>query len=351
MVDAVSIHGRGAAQNPANRFEPLHFEPDPEAAAEESPSPVTEFLRDTSRTIIARNDSPDVGFEFSVNPYRGCEHGCIYCYARPFHEYLGFSAGLDFETKILVKEDTPTLLRRELSSPRWRPEVIALSGVTDPYQPIERRLRLTRGCLEALRDFRNPVVVVTKNHLVTRDVDVLAEMASREQAAICVSITTLDGELQRIMEPRASPPTRRLAAIEELTRAGVPVSVLAAPVIPALTDHEIPSILMAAARAGARSAGYVLLRLPHAVASLFDNWLTRHFPDRREKILNRLREMRGGALYDARYFARKRGEGLFADQIEDLFDLGCHRAGLDRDFIPLQVDDLRARSARQLQLL
>ena len=245
------IRGRGAADNPPNRFEALAHAPDPEAIDPDGPGPDTEFLKDPSRSLITYNDSPDVGFTASINPYRGCEHGCIYCYARPTHEYLGFSAGLDFETKILVKEDAPELLRRELSSPRWTPQVLAISGVTDPYQPVERRLELTRRCLEVLAEFRNPVAIITKNHLVTRDVDLLGELARHEAVAVYLSVTTLDPRLARTMEPRTSQPARRLAAIEALSRAGVPSGVLVAPVIPGLTDHEMPKIVAAAARAGA----------------------------------------------------------------------------------------------------
>src|SRR5262245_3624103 len=220
----------------------------------EDPSRHTVFLKDDTRTIINYNDSPDVGFNASINPYRGCEHGCIYCFARPNHEYLGFSAGLDFETKILVKENAPELLRRELATPKWEPQVIAISGVTDAYQPIERRLRLTRRCLEVLLEFRNPVVIITKNELVTRDIDLLRELARVDGALVFVSVTSLDGELARELEPRASQPARRLAAIESLSAAGVPVGTLVAPVIPGLTDHEIPGILTAVAKAGAIAA-------------------------------------------------------------------------------------------------
>ena len=294
----------------------------------EDPAPETQFFKDPSRSLITANDSPDVGFEASVNPYRGCEHGCIYCYARPTHEYLGFSAGLDFETKILVKEDAPELLRRELSSPRWKPQVLAISGVTDPYQPVERRLKLTRRCLEVLAEFRNPVVIITKNHLVTRDLDLLGELARHEAAAVYLSVTTLDARLARTMEPRTSHPTRRLAAIEALSRAGVPTGVLVAPVIPGLTDHEMPAIISAAAKAGARCAGYVLLRLPHAVAPLFEAWLTEHRPARKDKVLNRIRAIRGGRLNDPRFGSRMKGEGIFAEQIKDLFSLACRKAGI-----------------------
>ncbi len=250
------------------------------------------------------------------------------CYARPTHEYLGYSAGLDFETKILVKPRAPELLRKKLLSPGWKPQVLALSGVTDCYQPAERRLRITRGCLEVLAEFRNPVTIVTKGFLVTRDVDLLAELARFEAAAVMISITTLDAELQRKMEPLASPPSKRLAAIEVLAKAGVPVGVMAAPVIPGLTDHELPAVLEAAAGAGARSAGMVVLRLPHGVKELFSEWLAVHYPDRKEKVLNRLRALHGGALYDSRYGHRQRGAGEFAAQIEALFQLGMKRAGL-----------------------
>src|SRR5439155_1369985 len=225
------IKGRGASWNPQNRFEKLAYIPDEDASPDESPAPNTIFLRDPVRTIIARNDSPDVGFEASVNPYRGCEHGCIYCFARPTHEYLGFSAGLDFETKIIVKEDAPELLREELMSPRWKPRLIAISGVTDPYQPIERKLQITRRCLEVLAEFRNPTCIITKNHLVSRDIDVLSELARYDAVSVNLSVTTLDPALANIMEPRASTPQRRLEAIEALAKANIPVGAMVAPVI------------------------------------------------------------------------------------------------------------------------
>jgi len=322
------IRGRGAASNPANRFERLHYERQGDEAEIEAIAPATQLLKDTSRSIIAYNDSPDVGFSASINPYRGCEHGCIYCYARPTHEYLGFSAGLDFETKILVKENAPELLRHELAARSWKPQTLGMCGVTDPYQPIERRLRITRRCLEVLVEFRNPVVVITKNHLVTRDLDLLAELARLEAAKVCVSVTTLDGDLARTLEPRTSQPSGRLAAIEELARGGVPVCVLVAPVIPGLTDHELPSILEASARAGARSAGYVMLRLPYAVAPLFERWLEQHAPEKKDKVLARIRSLRDGQLNDPRFGTRMRGEGVLADAIQELFKLGCRKAGI-----------------------
>ncbi len=322
------LKGRGAASNPANRFEAIHLERDPDWNPEEDPAPSTQFFKDSTRAIINYNDSPDIGFNASVNPYRGCEHGCIYCYARPTHEYLGFSAGLDFESRIMVKENAPELLRKELSSRKWKPQVIAFSGVTDCYQPIERKLKLTRRCLEVLAEFRNPVGIVTKNHLVTRDLDLLGELARHQAAVVFISLTTLDSSLAAKLEPRASLPHHRLAAIESLSRAGVPVGALMAPVIPGLTDHEIPALLAAAAQAGARSAGYVPLRLPHGVGELFEGWLARHFPDRKEKVLNRIRALRGGRLNDPNFGTRMRGEGNLADQIEALFAVSCRKAGL-----------------------
>ena len=332
MTGLYPIRGRGAAWNPPNRFEPIEIVPDGDTldddiAADELPLPRTQFLRDTTKTIIARNDSPDIGFSASINPYRGCEHGCVYCYARPFHEYLGFSAGIDFESRILVKEDAPALLRQELMKPSYQPEVIAVSGVTDPYQPVERRLRITRACLEVLAEFRNPVTIITKNHLVTRDVDVLSDLAAHDCVAVNLSLTTLDDTLQRVMEPRTSIPRRRLAAVETLAAAGIPVGVMVAPIVPGITDAEVGDILQAARDAGARWAGYVMLRLPHAVAPLFEDWLAHHFPDRREKVLNRIRSMRGGRLYDSRWGVRGRGTGEMADQIVGLFHAARRKAG------------------------
>jgi DNA repair photolyase len=351
MADHLSPQrGRGAPANPPNRFEPLWYERDPEWTNEDDPSLQTQFFKDTSRSIIAYNDSPDVGFDASINPYRGCEHGCIYCYARPTHEFLGFSAGLDFESKILVKEDAPELLWRELSSPHWKPQVLAVSGVTDAYQPLERRLQLTRRCLQVLAEFRNPVVIITKNHLVTRDVDVLQELAQHQAVRVFLSITSLDGSLSRVMEPRASQPSWRLAAIEALTQAGIPTGVLVAPVVPGLTDHELPSIIAAAARAGARSAGYVTLRLPHGVGGLFEQWLGQHFPHRKDKVLHRIRTMRGGKLNDPRFASRMRGEGIFAEQIETLYALACRRAGLDGRGSPLSTAAFRVPSNDQMSL-
>ena len=327
--------GRGAGYNPPNRFDPLHSEIELETVQDDAEyleglrRPETEFLDDRSRSIIAENQSPDVGFEASVNPYRGCEHGCIYCYARPTHEYLGMSAGLDFETRIMVKRDAPALLRSALSAPKWRSRVLSMSGVTDPYQPIERKLRITRGCLEVMAEFRQAVTIVTKNRLVVRDVDLLADLAAQGAAGVFLSITTLNPAMAADLEPRTSRPSGRLAAIRALSEAGVPTGVMVAPVIPGLTDHETPAILEAAARAGARWAGYVAVRLPMAVAPLFTDWLERHHPDARDKVLDRIRSMHGGKLYDPRFGDRMRGEGPIADLIARLFKTSCRRLDLN----------------------
>jgi DNA repair photolyase len=328
-----SVVGRGADANPKNRFEKIGVEPDPAETGDE-PRPETVYLRDHSRSIIATNNSPDIGFDASINPYRGCSHGCAYCYSRPTHEYLGLSAGLDFESKVLVKEDAPGLLRGQLASPRWEPKVLSMSGVTDPYQPAEKRFGITRGCLEVLAEFRNPVVVVTKNHLVTRDVDLLSELARHDAAAVAVSLTTLDDGLRRVMEPRTSRPVRRLAAIRKLSEADVPVGVMTAPVIPGLNDHELPDLLASAADAGATFAGYVRVRLPGAVAPLFEDWLGRHFPDRKEKVLGRIRSMRDGKLNDPEFGSRMKGGGVYAEHISRLFGVSCRRAGIERGRFP-----------------
>ena len=350
MNSSPSIAGRGSASNPKNRFEALEYVPEPaDEFDEERPNPRTIFLRDDSQSIISRNNSPDVGFDASINVYRGCEHGCAYCYARPTHEYLGFSAGLDFETKIVVKENAPELLRAELSKKSWKPELLAMSGVTDCYQPIERRLQLTRRCVAVLAEFRNPLAVITKNHLVTRDKDLFAELARYNAVSVAISVTTLDAALAKTLEPRASPPSRRLAAVEELSAAGIPVRVIMAPVIPGLTDHEMPALLQACAKAGARDAGYTALRLPWAVAPLFEEWLDRHAPGAKDKVLNRIRDMRGGKLYDARWGARMKGEGFYAEQLRELFRLAHHRAAFPRNAPPLSTASFRVPS-QQLDL-
>jgi DNA repair photolyase len=351
MTAGQSIHGRGAAENPPNRFEHTVYERDDEWDEPDDPSPKTQFYRDTSVSIITYNDSPDIGFGASINPYRGCEHGCIYCYARPYHEYLGFSAGLDFETKIVVKENAPELLRRELLSPKWKPRALAMSGVTDCYQPIERRLQITRECLQVLVGFRNPVAIVTKNLLVTRDIDLLAELARDNAAAVIVSITTLDADLARIMEPRTAQPAARLRAIRELSGAGVPAGVLVSPVIPGLTDHEMPAIVNAAAEAGAQFAGMTPLRLPFAVKDLFQQWLERHLPDRKEKVLAQIRAIHGGKLNDSDFGTRMTGTGIVAEQIAKLFAVACRRAGFPEHGPQLSTAAFRRPSGLQMELL
>jgi DNA repair photolyase len=322
------LHGRGASENPPNRFIPLYREKLDTWTEEDDPAPVTQFFRDESRSVLSTNDSPDIPFTFSLNPYRGCEHGCIYCYARPSHEWLSLSAGLDFESKIFVKEDAPELLRQELASKKWEPQTVSIGAVTDPYQPVERRLELTRRCLQVFAEFKNPVGIITKNALVTRDIDVLKELAAVNAAKVFISVTTLDADLARVMEPRASAPAARVRAIQELASAGIPVGVMNAPIIPGLNDHETPAVLEACAQAGATSAGYVVVRLPFAVKDLFSAWLDQHFPARKEKILGRLREIRGGKLNDSRFGVRMSGEGEWAEMFGKMFRLHKKRFGL-----------------------
>ncbi len=348
-VPRQNLKGRGAEDNPRNRFERLDilYEPEVEATRER---PKTEFLRDSTKSILSRNQSPDVGFDVSLNPYRGCEHGCAYCYARPTHEYLGFSAGLDFETRILVKPDAPELLERELARPSWTPQTLGLSGVTDPYQPIERRLEITRACLEVLARLRNPVAVVTKNHLVARDIDFLGELASHHAAAVFLSITSLDADLSRVMEPRASSPHHRLDAVAELAAAGVPCGVLVAPVVPAINDHEIPAILEAAADAGAQFASFIMLRLPLGVKEIFRSWLERHFPDRAEHVLSRIRQIRDGQLNDSSFGSRMRGTGIFARQTAALFRISAARFGLAGPRFELSTASFRRPGGEQMAL-
>jgi len=342
------IRGRGAAFNPPNRFEELSREVLPPGEGEEPPGTVpTRYFTDTSRTILSRNDSPDIPFTWSINPYRGCEHGCIYCYARPSHEYLGFSAGVDFETKILVKPDAPRLLARALGAGSWSPQVVALSGNTDPYQNVERRLRLTRRCLEVFLEFRNPVSIVTKNALVVRDADILEAMARMDLVHVMLSVTSLDEDLIRVMEPRASSAALRLQAIGELSARGIPVGVNVAPVIPGLTDEEIPAILSAAAGRGARAASYILVRLPGSVERLFIEWLERELPARSARVLGRIRQVRRGALTDARFHTRGSGEGELADSIGALFTLAASRAKLATHWLPLSTARFRPAAGGQ----
>jgi DNA repair photolyase len=317
---------------------------------EEQISPATQVFRERAKTILAHNDSPDIGFDTSINAYRGCEHGCVYCYARPTHEYLGYSSGLDFETKIVVKENAPELLRKELSAKSWKPRVISMSGVTDCYQPLERKFELTRRCLEVLLDFRNPVVAITKNYLITRDIDVLRELARFNAVSVCISLTTLDAELARKMEPRASIPARRLAAVEKLAEAGVPVGVLVCPIIPGLTDHEIPNILSAAVQAGARFAGYNIIALPYANRELFETWLGEHFPARRDKVLSKIQQVRGGKLYDADFGQRMTGTGPIAEQINAFFKIAKRKAGFPQHGPGLTTEYFRRPTPGQYSL-
>ena len=345
-----AIVGRGTSDNPSGRFESLQIEPDPDYLEELSEQrPATTFLNDATRNILAKNDSPDIPFTFSLNPYRGCEHGCIYCYARPTHEYLGYSAGLDFETKILVKKDAPALLEEAFRKPGWQPQVVALSGNTDCYQPIEKKLELTRRCLRVFLKYRNPVGIITKNALITRDMDVLQELAALNLLAVRISITTLDQKLCKIMEPRTSSPKKRLGAIRALSKAGIPVGVNIAPIIPAINESEIGRIAEAAAEAGAGTASYIMVRLPHANKMLFQNWLERHFPDRTTKVLNAIRSLREGELYKSTFHTRMHGTGTRADLVHDVFTMACRKHHLNREFPPLDTQ-LFHRDNTQLSL-
>ncbi len=341
--------GRGADHNPDIRFEQNHVRleiGDGPAFPDDEFQPLlrTEFLRDFSRSILAENDSPDIPFRYSLNPYRGCEHGCAYCYARPTHEYLGYSAGLDFESKIFVKTEAPKLLRERLMKPSWQGEQITMSGNTDCYQPVERRLELTRQCLQVLLEFRNPVSMITKNHLITRDIDILGEMAKFNGALIFLSITSLDDRLCGDLEPRTSRPAARLKAVEQLAAAGVPVGVNVAPVIPGLNDHEMPGILKAAAQAGAKFAGFTPVRLPLTVLPVFTQWLEANRPERKDKVLHAIESMRGGKLNDPRFGSRMRGEGPIAANLRQMFDIYSRKEGLNRNDFDLSSEHFRRPS-------
>lgn len=330
-----TLIGRGAKINPPNRFEIIHTEADHEQIGNDDDffdglsRPKTIYLPDASQSLITSNNSPDVPFRFSINPYRGCEHGCAYCYARPGHEMLGMNAGLDFETRILVKYEAPALLRAELGRKGWQGEQITMSGVTDCYQPAERSLKLTRGCLEVMVEARQAVGIITKNALVTRDLDLLAQLARERLVHVYLSITTLDDTLARKLEPRTATPQARLRAVRALADAGVPVGVMTAPVIPGLNDEEVPVLLDAAREAGAMSAGYVLLRLPFAVRPIFENWVTEHYPDKAERILARIRATRDGRMNDSTWGQRMRGVGQYAEQIEQTFKVFRKKLGLE----------------------
>jgi DNA repair photolyase len=320
-------------------------------APDDGLSAVTQLIVDHTRSIITRNDSPDVPFDRSINPYKGCEHGCIYCFARPTHAYLGLSPGLDFETRIVIKPEAAELLRAAFARPAYRPEPIALGANTDPYQPTERSQRITRSLLEVMLEHRHPVGIITKSDLVLRDLDLLTSLAERRLAQVFISITTLDAELARRMEPRAAIPARRLAALEGLAAAGVPCGVLASPMIPGLNDHELDGILEAAARVGARRAGTILLRLPHELRELFAQWLDAHYPARKSKVLRLLREARGGGLNDARFGQRMRGEGPYAQLLHTRFRAALVRYGLDGERHEYDSSQFRRPGARrQLEL-
>ena len=344
--------GRGAVSNATGRFEPERRESvdDGWDSFAELPPFKTELREEIAKTIIATNDSPDLGFDRSINPYRGCEHGCIYCYARPSHAYWGYSAGLDFETKLTAKVNAVEALERELSKPGYSPATIMIGSNTDGYQPIERERKITRGILEVLERFSHPAAIVTKSALVLRDIDILARLASRGLTKVAISVTTLDHRLARKMEPRASTPGKRIEAIRELSAAGVPVSVMAAPLIPALNDAELERILQTAAEAGATEAAYVLLRLPLEISPLFQEWLAAEFPGRAKHIMSLVRSTRGGKDYVSRFGERQRGTGHYADQIAARFQLALMRYGLNQRNISLRRDLFRKPDAAQLTL-
>ncbi|MGJ3242439.1 MAG: PA0069 family radical SAM protein [Opitutales bacterium] len=351
--DPRSIRGRSTRWNPGNRFESSHVDWDPEsAAAVPAERPKTEIRTEAPvRDILSKNTSPDIPFDLGLNPYRGCEHGCAYCYARPTHEYLGYSAGLDFETKIVARPEAPERLKETFARPGYQPSPLALSGVTDPYQPAEQRLRITRGCLEVLAACRHPVSLITKNRLVLRDIDLLADLAADQAVRVTLSITTLDTTLARCLEPRTSSPKERLEAIAGLAAAGIPVGVNIAPLIPGLTDIELVPILKAAAEAGALHAGYGLLRLPHAVEPLLLDWLERHEPGKRRRVLDRLRQLRNGRLSDSAPGRRMKGQGIWADTYQGLFRTTAKRLGLNRYKQPLNTSAFIPPGGRQLELL
>ena len=348
------IKGRGIASNAGSRFLTHDTEPvddgwfcEPDDAVSR---PATEIFVEKSRSIISRNRSPDIPFNLSINPYKGCEHGCAYCYARPSHAYLDLSPGLDFETKIYTKPDAAMLLRKAFENPRYTPEVIALGANTDPYQPVERKLGITRQILEVLHRYRHPVTIVTKSALIERDIDILGDMAQRDLVQVAVSVTSLNKELSRRLEPRATAPHRRLQAIRQLAGNGIPVTVLFAPVIPVLNDNEVESVLDASYEAGARGAGYVMLRLPHEVKQLFQEWLQTHYPLKAKRVMTIVREMRGGREYDARFGARQTGKGAYADLFAQRFQLKCRKLGIDKTATVFDTSQFRREATPGQQL-
>jgi len=344
-VNNNKLKGRGSQFNIPNRFEQIHTDHSTEHNNEDEFDLIsnekkipTIFYNDHSRSVLVKNNSPDLGLSYSINPYRGCEHGCIYCYARPTHEYLGFSAGLDFETKIMVKKDAPELLQKEFMKKSWIPQSVFFSGNTDCYQPAERNFQITRKCLEVFLTFKNPVSIITKNALVLRDLDILKELSEMNLLRVVISVTTLKKELQRKLEPRTSSPAMRLKTIEMLSSNGISTAVNVAPVIPGLTDEEIPAILKAASDSGVVKAGRVMLRLPHSVKELFTDWLEREYPDRATKIINRIKELHGDSLYNSNFGTRMTGEGLWAETIKKIFDASCKKYGLNKPTPPLSTD-------------
>jgi DNA repair photolyase len=352
VVDGERRRGRGAQSNASGRYEPLAraaFD-DGWQSLEELPPFQTMVTVDATRKVITKNDSPDLSFDRSINPYRGCEHGCIYCFARPTHAYLGFSPGLDFESRLFVKPNAPELLERELSAPGYVPRTIAIGTNTDPYQPIERRYEVMRRILEVLERAGHPVGIVTKSALITRDIDILARMAKRNLAKVAISVTTLDAKLARTMEPRAPTPSRRLEALQQLVAAGIPTSALVAPIIPAINDADIERILDAVAAAGVQGAGYVLLRLPLEVRDLFSEWLVANFPDRSQHVFSLIRQTRGGKDYDSTFGSRMKGEGPYAWMIGRRFETACARLGLNAERVELTTEHFRAPRAGAEQL-
>ena len=355
-ADPKRLRGRGAVSNASGRYEKesrVLVDDGWNSEEEEETSLKTEILRDSSRTIITRNNSPDISFSQSINPYKGCEHGCIYCFARPTHAYLGFSPGADFESKIFTKPNAAELLRKELSAKNYVPKVLAIGTNTDPYQPIEKKLRIMRSILEVLWEFKHPVGIVTKNAGILRDLDILAPMAEAGLAKVALSVTTLDRKLARTMEPRASTPPKRLAALKTLASVGIPTAVMVAPIIPALNDEEIETILEAAKDAGVRSAGYVLLRLPLEIKDLFREWLEANEPGRAKHVMSLIRSMRGGKDYDAQWNTRMRGTGPYADMISRRFHMAVKRLCLNADHRPLDTSQFKRpiQAGQQLELL
>lgn len=356
VKNKAKLRGRGTDINPPNRFERLHIEETVDLYDERVYEPGTErkietvFYKDHSKSAIAKNNSPDIPFDYSFNPYRGCEHGCVYCYARPTHEYLGFSSGTDFETKIMVKENGPKLLKKEFEKKSYVPKLIIISGDTDPYQPIERKLQITREALKVCLEYRNPVAVITKNSLILRDIDILSEMAKLNLVSTTLSITSLNKELASKMEPRTATPERKLQAIEKLSQVGIPVNVNVAPIIPGLNDEEIPEVLNQSAQRGAISAAFILLRLPYSIKDLFINWLEREFPDRKEKILNKIREMRGGKLNVSDFGKRFKSQGEQASAIKELFYMSCRKYHLNERDFDLTTAHFKRPSGKQMEL-